>query len=158
MHASYPRILTENAQLASALHHLHTRQPAVLHRDVTSANVLITAGGHAKLSDFGFAIDASAPYRLRILHRFKPAYAAPEVWAARPYTEKSEVHAFGTTLFEICTLLDPVTSRRRGHGVMEQVRLVSGTALGARAVSSNSSKHPRSRLTPTQPPFPIPIL
>jgi len=43
------------AQIVQALSHLH--RLGILHRDLKSENVLITARGHLKLIDFGLAAD-----------------------------------------------------------------------------------------------------
>jgi serine/threonine protein kinase len=39
--------------IASALVHLHTRRPQLLHRDLKTANVLLDGAGKAKVADFG---------------------------------------------------------------------------------------------------------
>ena len=50
---SEEQILQWVAQLALALHHVHER--GVLHRDLKTHNVFISAAGHVKLGDFGVA-------------------------------------------------------------------------------------------------------
>ena len=57
--AESARLLTEERkwqlllQIASALEFLHSRKPAIVHRDVKSSNVLISQAWLAKLADFG---------------------------------------------------------------------------------------------------------
>ena len=41
-------------QVASALAHLHSRDPPMIHRDVKSANVLLDGEGNAKVHSFYF--------------------------------------------------------------------------------------------------------
>lgn len=106
--------------LGMAVMHAHN----VLHRDLTSQNILVTEDDHIKLSDFGLSTDASSG--CSVLRKFKPAYAAPEVWDATPYTALSDVFSYGVVLFELCTLLDPVTALRKGHGVEGQAPRTTG--------------------------------
>ena len=47
------QVLSWFAQLALALHHVHER--GVLHRDLKTCNVFMTASGQLKLGDFGIA-------------------------------------------------------------------------------------------------------
>ena len=42
-------------QVAGALAALHGQRPPIIHRDVKPSNILIDAGGRARLSDFGLA-------------------------------------------------------------------------------------------------------
>ena len=39
--------------IAKGLHHLHSQDPAIIHRDLTAGNVLLNRNGVAKISDFG---------------------------------------------------------------------------------------------------------
>lgn len=53
-----PQLMAWLAQLLLALEHLHSR--GILHRDVKTPNIFITAAGHIKLGDFGAARCASS--------------------------------------------------------------------------------------------------
>lgn len=52
-HIGEGRARTWATQLALALEYLHTM--GIVHRDIKTENILITAAYNAKLSDFGFA-------------------------------------------------------------------------------------------------------
>jgi len=74
----------------------------VLHRDLKPANVMIDGRGQVKITDFGLAgLDDSiegAEARAGT-----PAYMAPEQWAGREVTHKSDLFALGLVLFELFT-------------------------------------------------------
>ncbi|MDA0633567.1 protein kinase [Nonomuraea sp. MCN248] len=77
----------------------------VLHRDVKPANILLTADGHAVLTDFGLAIalddahdDGAALTQLGVVMG-TPAYVAPERAAGGRATELSDVWSLGATLY-----------------------------------------------------------
>jgi serine/threonine protein kinase len=69
--------------------HSHNRSPAIIHRDMKSSNVLITARGVAKINDFGLArVKNSARSMVRSLVG-TVHYQAPELWVPHPrYNEK----------------------------------------------------------------------
>ena len=89
---------------ASALHFLHTRPDPVIHRDVSSANVLLKAQYNwewlAKLGDLGTA------KLQRLATTAGPGaivYGAPEAADASKHSPKMDVYSFGVLIVEILT-------------------------------------------------------
>jgi len=89
------------ARLADALDAVHTK--GKLHKDVKPGNVLVSAGGQVKLSDFGNAGEArpDATVTSGILVHGTPGYQAPEVADGGKPTAASDVFALGATLFTL---------------------------------------------------------
>ncbi|CAM0955729.1 unnamed protein product [Alopecurus aequalis] len=89
-------------QTARALRALHDAEPAVIHRDVKSANVLLDANLDAHLGDFGLALrvpkggNAATPAPAGTLGYLDPAYVTPE-----SLSTKTDVFSFGILLLEI---------------------------------------------------------
>ena len=89
--------------VALALKYLHLLRPdPVLHRDVSSANVLLNPspddGWLAKLSDYG---SANFTRQVRTAGPGNPAYAAPEASNPRQQTPKMDVYSLGVLLIEM---------------------------------------------------------
>ena len=99
------QILQWLAQLALALHHVHER--GVLHRDLKTQNVFLTAAGQIKLGDFGIAkqiAPQSAPTLSGALTATcvgTPYYMSPELFRGEAYGGKSDAWALGCVLFEL---------------------------------------------------------
>ncbi len=90
------------AQVAEALRAAHER--GVVHRDVKSQNVLLTAAGDAKVADFGIARAADATTLSgpgAVLGTAK--YMSPEQATGSVATPKSDLYSLGVVLYEILT-------------------------------------------------------
>lgn len=95
------------AQVARGLAAAHVR--GIIHRDVSSRNILINREGRAQIADFGIAqamheVDGSeAAARSGQRPEGSVGYLAPEVLAGGPQTAASDLFGLGVVLFELLT-------------------------------------------------------
>jgi len=95
-----PRACAWIAHAAEALEVAHTR--GVIHGDVKPANILITADGRLKLTDFGMARVAKRDTGDSPLLG-TPAYWCPEQIMGRPQDARSDIFSLGVVLYEMVT-------------------------------------------------------
>jgi serine/threonine protein kinase len=95
-------------EVLRGLEHAHTaRDPdgrplAIVHRDVSLSNVLVSYAGDVKLMDFGIAKAANALHRTRTgVVRGKLGYMSPEQLAGLPVDARTDVYAAGVMLWEL---------------------------------------------------------
>ena len=88
-------------QIVVGLNHMHARK--VLHRDLKSANVFITAAGDAKIGDLGVSRALTTMQEMAHTVVGTPYYLSPELCEGRPYNVKSDVWALGCIMFEMCS-------------------------------------------------------
>ncbi|XP_028785396.1 MDIS1-interacting receptor like kinase 2-like [Neltuma alba] len=87
--------------IANSLFYLHHEcAPAIIHRDITSSNVLLNSKMEAFLSDFGTAriIDPNTSNQTLLVGTY--GYVAPELAYTLVVNEKCDVYSFGVVTME----------------------------------------------------------
>lgn len=96
------RVRSVLAQVAMALGAAHAA--GIVHRDVKPANVLVTADGTVKLTDFGIARATDASGLTRTGETMgTPHYLSPEQALGRPATGASDLYSLGVVGHEMLT-------------------------------------------------------
>ena len=95
--------------VAEALAHVHERQDAagkalaIVHRDLSPQNVMVSYAGDAKIIDFGTARGQNRRcHTVSGVVFAKPGYVAPEVANGDSGDAKVDVYALGIMLWELC--------------------------------------------------------
>jgi len=90
---------------ARAMDYLHSFDPAIIHRDLKSLNLMLLApvedqfsNPHVKLGDFGFA---RAKEREMTQGVGTKHWMAPEVLRTTAYTEKADIFSYAMVIFEV---------------------------------------------------------
>jgi len=84
------------------LDYLHTRR--ILHRDIKSANIFITADDGVRIGDMGLAKQLTNTMSGANTLCGSPVYLSPEqARCTANYTEKCDVWALGVILYELCS-------------------------------------------------------
>jgi len=101
-------------QVCGAVQHAH--QNLTVHRDLKPNNILVTAGGQAKLLDFGIAKlltgDTGEGGETRD-RPFTPEFAAPEQVRGGAITTATDVHALGMVLYGLLAGTHPFAMAAR---------------------------------------------
>jgi len=96
------------AELACGLEYLHRKR--IIHRDVKPDNILISATGHAHLTDFNVAIHYSER-RMHTSIAGSMAYMAPEVVGRKGYSWAIDWWSLGITVYELLFSKRPFDGR-----------------------------------------------
>ena len=114
------QVYTWSLDILSALHHLHNRDPVIIHRDVKPSNILVSRDRSAlKLIDFGLSRavpraalaspDPSPAARLLTSRLGTVKYSAPEVFAHDEtrggvfYTDRADVFSAALIIYWLLT-------------------------------------------------------
>jgi serine/threonine-protein kinase len=95
---SNEKALEITRQLVAGLSAAHER--GVLHRDLKPANIMIDGHGRVRITDFGLAVDLGDDVQENTILG-TPAYMAPEQFAGKGATVRSDIYALGLILYEI---------------------------------------------------------
>jgi serine/threonine protein kinase len=104
-------------QILHGLHYLHTRSPAIIHRDIKGANILVGLDCKVKLADFGccarcklqptdqsVSLDGS---KVSATMTGSIPWMAPEVMNQQVYGRKADIWSLGCLLLEMATGKQP---------------------------------------------------
>ena len=134
--------------VALGLHYLHNYEPPILHRDVSSANVLLSPlppnQWFPKLSDFG---SLNFLRQSETINAGNPAYAAPEALDRKKgsHSPAMDTFSFGVLLHELCSRTQPMggltpENFKYSHWKAPESQLVS---LIMNCVNQNISGRPK---------------
>jgi NIMA (never in mitosis gene a)-related kinase len=104
-HFSEGQIWDWLAQLCRALDHIHSNR--VIHRDLKTQNVFVSASQELKIGDFGISRVLLHSDELARTSIGTPYYLAPEICHGRPYDNKADLWSLGCILYELCCLKRP---------------------------------------------------
>jgi len=93
-------VIVWGRQLLDVLEYLHTLQPPIVHRDIKPQNLKLDSRGRIVLLDFGLAKDTMAS---AVLRGYSHYYAPLEQKRMRGTDARSDLYAFGATLYHLLT-------------------------------------------------------
>lgn len=104
------------------LQKLHSKN--VLHRDLKSMNIFITADEKVKIGDLGVAKILNSSYDLAHTFIGTANYMSPELCDHRPYNSKSDIWAIGCILYEMACFKPPFQGKQFGQVML---KIISGS-------------------------------
>lgn len=95
-------------QLCDVLGYLHTREPAIIYRDMNPANVMLKPDGSISLIDFGTAREHKASKVEDTTCLGTRGYAAPEQYGGMGQTDaRTDIYCLGATIYHLVTGMNP---------------------------------------------------
>ena len=95
-------------QLCDVLGYLHSREPAIIYRDMKPANVMLKPDGNVTLIDFGTAREFKETSVADTTCLGTRGYAAPEQFGGQGQTDaRTDIYCLGATLYHLLTGHNP---------------------------------------------------
>src|SRR5688572_2651420 len=101
----FASIVNIAAQVADALD--HAQRFGIVHRDVKPANIMVSAAGRAKLTDFGVAHVPSSSMTQTGAALGSPKYMSPEQVTGQAIDPRSDIFSLGVVLYEMLVRRTP---------------------------------------------------
>ena len=140
---AYPAILSISLDVACALNYLHLFKPhPILHRDVSSANVLLQpmgGGWRAKVSDYG---TVSLQPLARTCNPGNPVYSAPESPYPRQHSPSMDVFSYGVLLIEMVLCQFPEEDKGLREAQIKAIKRLALKNLIERCLIENYKQRP----------------
>jgi eukaryotic-like serine/threonine-protein kinase len=113
-------VILIGAGICDALEYMHTRKPAVLHRDIKPGNIKITPEGEVILVDFGLAkVMQGSQATTTGARAMTPGYSPPEQYGTARTDPRSDVYSLGATLYASLTGIIPEDGLARATGKVQ---------------------------------------
>lgn len=105
---SQEQVIEWAKDLCDVLGYLHSRQPAIIYRDMKPANVMLKPDGSLKLIDFGIAREFKEQNVEDTTCLGTRGYAAPEQFGGKGQTDaRTDIFCLGVTLYHLITGHNP---------------------------------------------------
>jgi serine/threonine protein kinase/Tol biopolymer transport system component len=134
-------IIVLGVAICSALTYLHSREPAVLHRDIKPGNVKITPQGSIFLVDFGLAkVMETGEVTTTGARAMTPGYSPPEQYGTARTDHRSDVYSLGATLYSALTNALPEDGLARAMGQAELTPITKHNSKVTRRLATGIEK------------------
>lgn len=104
------QVIEWGLQIADVLAYLHSQNPPIIFRDLKPANVMVRPDNTIRLIDFGIArrFQQGAVHDTSLFGSV--GYSPPEQFGRQQTDARSDIYAFGVTMHQMLTGIDPAIS------------------------------------------------